>query len=71
MSGHSIIRRDLKIDEDIKNRDYREVDEFLKTVSKKFMNEPVSLENLDKVYNDMLKKPQNSLEGEKTSKIME
>lgn len=53
----NLIKRELKIDDNQKGtKDFREVDEYLKTVSKKFMKEPLTIENLDKVYTDMVSK---------------
>jgi hypothetical protein len=49
------IKRDMRIEEQPQQR-YEEVDNFLKTVSKKFSAEPVTLEKLDKAYTDMVSK---------------
>ena len=56
-----IIKRELKIEDNTGKpaKDFREAEEYLKTVSKKFMKEPLSLENLDKVYNDIIGKTKN------------
>jgi hypothetical protein len=54
---NKVMKRELKIEDITKqNKDFREVDEYLKSVSKKFMKEPISIESLDKVYNDMVGK---------------
>lgn len=58
--NRAIIKRELKIDDNAnENRNFNEVEEYLKTVSKKFMKDPLSIENLDKVYNDMVAKNKN------------
>jgi hypothetical protein len=49
------IKRELRIEEQPQQR-YEEVDNFLKTVSKKFSAEPVTLEKLDKAYTDIVTK---------------
>ena len=50
----------MKIDDENKNnsplKDFREVDEFLKTVTKKFTKEPITLEILEKAYSDVVGK---------------
>ena len=48
------INRELKIEDSKINKDFKQIDEYLKTVSKKFMKELVSLEKLDKEYNDIM-----------------
>jgi hypothetical protein len=54
INQRTIIKRELKIDESNKDvKDFREVEDYLKTISMKFMNAPVSIENLDKAYKDM------------------
>ena len=64
----SIIKRELKIDDRVKDtKDFREVEDYLKTISMKFMNNPVSIENLDKVYKDM----SGNIKAEKNEKISE
>jgi hypothetical protein len=49
------IKRELRIEEQPQQR-YEEIDNFLKTVSKKFSAEPVTLEKLDKAYTDLVSK---------------
>ncbi len=50
----------MKIDDEVKNnsplKDFREVDDFLKSVTKKFTKEPITLENLEKAYSDVVGK---------------
>ena len=50
----------MKINDENKNnsplKDFREVDEFLKSVTKKFTKEPITLESLEKAYTDVVKK---------------
>jgi hypothetical protein len=53
---NSIIKRELKIDNDTSKKDFTELDKFLKTISKKFDKQPISLENLDKAYSDIVEK---------------
>ncbi len=48
-TNRAIINRELKIDESKK-----ELKDYLKTISMKFLKEPATIENLDKVYTDML-----------------
>jgi len=51
------MRRELKIDNETSRKDFSELDfKFLKTISKKFDKQPLSLENLDKVYSDIVEK---------------
>jgi hypothetical protein len=51
------LKRELRIDEQPSNPErFQEIDTFLKTVSKKFNAEPVTLEKLDKAYTDMVTK---------------
>lgn len=56
----NLIKRDMKIDDEVKNsspmKDFREVDDFLKSVTKKFTKEPITLENLEKAYSDVVGK---------------
>jgi hypothetical protein len=55
--NRSIINRELKIDDSKKEiRDYREIEDYLKTISRKFLKEPATIENLDKAYTEMLVK---------------
>jgi hypothetical protein len=69
----------MKIDDENKNssplKDFREVDEFLKSVTKKFTKEPITLENLEKAYSDVVGKPkqndnaeQNNQKGKKSKR---
>jgi len=51
-----LINRELKIDNETTNKDFSELDKFLKTISKKFDKQPLSLENLDKAYLDIVEK---------------
>lgn len=51
-----VIRRELKIDNETNKKDFSELDKFLKTISKKFDKQPLSLENLDKAYLDIVEK---------------
>lgn len=51
-----LINRELKIDSETKKKDFSELDKFLKTISKKFDKQPLSLENLDKAYLDIVEK---------------
>lgn len=51
-----MIRRELKIDNETSKKDFTELDKFLKTISKKFDKQPLSLENLDKAYLDIVEK---------------
>jgi hypothetical protein len=56
-NNRSIINRELKIDDSRKDvRDYREIEDYLKTISRKFLKEPATIENLDKAYTEMLVK---------------
>jgi hypothetical protein len=64
------LKRELKIDEQQHDpKRFEEVDNFLKTVSKKFSGEPVTLEKLDKAYTEMVtkttadKKPKQHIES--------
>ena len=54
----------MKIDDENKNssplKDFREVDEFLKSVTKKFTKEPITLENLEKAYSDVVGKAKST-----------
>ena len=53
----TIIKRELRIDETKKDsKDFKEVEDYLRTVSMKFMKEPqaLSIENLDKAYTDIV-----------------
>lgn len=51
------LKREIKItDNKRQNKDFREVDDFLKTLTKNFMKEPPSLESLDKAYYEMVDK---------------
>lgn len=52
------MKRELKVGENkgVKEREYQDIDSYLKTISKKFMNEPVSLENLNKQYSELVDK---------------
>jgi len=50
------IKRELKIDNETTKKDFSELDKFLKTISKKFDKQPLSLENLDKAYLDIVEK---------------
>lgn len=60
-----IFKRELKI-ENIPNskKDYKEVDSFLATLSKKFMRDPLSLEKLDKEYYELIDKKKQNQAGE-------
>ena len=51
-----LIKRELKIDNETTKKDFSELDKFLKTISKKFDKQPLSLENLDKAYLDIVEK---------------
>lgn len=51
-----LIKRELKIDNENTKKDFSELDKFLKTISKKFDKQPLSLENLDKAYLDIVEK---------------
>ncbi len=51
-----LIKRELKIDNETTRKDFSELDKFLKTISKKFDKQPLSLENLDKAYLDIVEK---------------
>jgi hypothetical protein len=51
-----LINRELKIDNETTKKDFSELDKFLKTISKKFDKQPLSLENLDKAYLDIVEK---------------
>lgn len=59
----------MEINDENKNnspmKDFREVDECLKTVTKKFTKEPITLENLEKAYSDVVGKPKNGDENDK------
>jgi hypothetical protein len=53
----TIIKRELRIDDSKKDsKDFKEVEDYLRTVSMKFMKEPqaLSIENLDKAYTDIV-----------------
>jgi hypothetical protein len=53
----TIIKRELRIDETKKDsKDFKEVEDYLRTVSMKFMKEPqaLSIENLDKAYTEIV-----------------
>ena len=52
----AMIKRELKIDNDANKKHFSELDKFLKTISKKFDRQPISLENLDKAYLDIVEK---------------
>jgi hypothetical protein len=59
-------RRELKI-EDVEraSKDYKEVDDYLKSVYTKFTKEPLNLENLDKAYTNMngvISKPEKQIQ---------
>ena len=55
MSKH-VINRDLKlIQDEVNKRKMDEVNQYLKTVTKKFQHEP-SLEKLDKAYTEIASK---------------
>jgi len=68
--SHSIVKRDMKIDGDVQGRDFREVEQFLGTITKKFMNEPLTLEHLDKEYKEIVGSTATQ-EEQKNSKVME
>jgi len=61
-NGLKTVKRELKITRDTENKknsnikDYSDVDNMLKTITKKFMNEPVSLESLNKQYSEISEK---------------
>lgn len=63
----TIIKREMKIEEAPK-KEFHEVDDYLKSVSKKFMRNPVTIASLDKVYNELIdtkvkdKQPKSLLE---------
>ncbi len=58
--NRGIIKRELKIeDHSPDNREFKEIEEYLNTVSKKFMGDPLSIENLDRVYSDMAASKKN------------
>jgi len=61
-----MIRRELKIDNETSKKDFIELDKFLKTISKKFDKQPLSLENLDKAYLDIVEK--NKTENKEKNK---
>ena len=56
------IKREMKIptnkEESKQAKDFKEVDDFLKTLTKNFMKEPPSLESLDKAYSEVVDKKQ-------------
>jgi hypothetical protein len=61
-NGLKTVKRELKVTRDTENKknsnvkDYSDVDNMLKTITKKFMNEPVSLESLNKQYSEISEK---------------
>lgn len=48
------IKREMKIEK--RKKDYNDIDNMLKTVSKKFLSEPLNLEKLNKQYNEFKEK---------------
>jgi hypothetical protein len=66
----TIIKRELKIDDSKKDsKDFKEVENYLRTVSMKFMKEPqaLSIENLDKAYTEIVG---SNNTREKTEKVI-
>jgi tetratricopeptide (TPR) repeat protein len=58
------IQREMKIEDGGKGADnFREVEDQLKTVSKKFMKDPLTLEGLDKAYTDIVGKDKTKDKG--------
>ena len=66
----TIIKRELRIDDNKKDsKDFKEVENYLRTVSMKFMKEPqaLSIENLDQAYTDIVG---SNNTREKTEKVI-
>lgn len=66
----TIIKRELRIDDTKKDsKDFKEVENYLRTVSMKFMKEPhaLSIENLDQAYTDIVG---SNNTREKTEKVI-
>jgi hypothetical protein len=62
----NVLKREIKIEEsDSKLKDFREVDDYLKSVSQKFLKEPINLENLNKAYTEI------AVNGNKTGETKE
>lgn len=53
----SKMKRVLKVDDKVQSsKNFTDIDAMLKTISKNFMSEPVSLESLNKQYNEIIDK---------------
>lgn len=68
----SKVNRELKVnDKNQSSKNYNEIDQMLKTISKNFMSEPVSLESLNKQYNEIIDKKLNKNDLSKTKQKAE
>lgn len=59
MKNVSKIKREMKMqsnEESKQAKDFKIVDDYLKTLTKNFMKEPPSIETLDKAYNEMIER---------------